>query len=193
LSLVERTCSHAYLLQQGCLVHEGLPRDVIARYHETARIEAVPSGGRWGSGEIELMSVDFLGRDGRPAQSICTRDPLIIRLTYRAHQRVERPVFGLAIHRDDGTHVTGPNTKTSGFEIRTVDGDGALDYEIESLPLLPGRYLVSASAYDHDLAAAYDYRDRVKELLVAEGDTRERLGIMELRARWHRAGVPLAS
>ena len=53
-----------------------------------------------------------------------------------------------------------------------------------SLPLLPGRYYLSAAVYDHDLITAYDHRDRCVPLVVVEGGTAERFGLIELDARW---------
>jgi hypothetical protein len=83
--------------------------------------------------------------------------------------------------------VTGPNTRTSHFPLDRLEGSGALDYAIAQLPLLPGRYLISAAVYDEDLVTAYDHRDRLLPLVVVEGGTAERLGVVELGAAWRRA------
>ena len=61
-------------------------------------------------------------------------------------------------------------------------GEGAVDYAIAALPLLPGRYLLSAAVYDDDLITAYDHRDRCTPLVVVEGGTAERIGVIELDA-----------
>ena len=53
-----------------------------------------------------------------------------------------------------------------------------------ALPFLPGRYIVSVSAYDHDLADAYDHRERVATFTVVEGGTLERFGLMTLDGAW---------
>ena len=116
--------------------------------------------------------------------AVRTRDPLTLRLHYRCAAPVANPVFGIAIHRDDGVHLTGPNTKHAGVEIGVVQGEGTIDYAIERLPLLPGRYYLSAAVYDRDLTAAYDHRDRFAPLVVIEGGTAERFGVIELDARW---------
>ena len=89
--------------------------------------------------------------------------------------------------------VTGPNTRMSGLTIERVEGAGIADYHIPHLPLLPGRYLVSASVYDDRLVNAYDHRDRFKPFVVAEGGTDERFGVVEFVATWTfaRAAGPL--
>ena len=147
---------------------------------------------RWGTGTVQITSVDLL-RDGVPTEVLRTRDALTIRLHYRCETPVVRPVFGVAIHRDDGTHVTGPNTRTSGFPIDRLEGSGAFEYAIDQLPLLPGRYLVSAAVYDEDLITALDHRERLVPFVVVEGGTAERLGVIALDAAWRRAGVWEAS
>ena len=83
--------------------------------------------------------------------------------------------------------VTGPNTRTSGFPVDRLEGTGAVDYAIDRLPLLPGRYLVSAAVYDEDLITALDHRERLMPFVVVEGGTAERLGVIELDAAWRRA------
>jgi hypothetical protein len=186
LLLVERLATRVCLVQGGRLVTEGPPGEVIGEYHRrnAGGADDDPGDGRrWGSREIELTSLELLD-DGRAIDVTRTRRALTVRLHYRATARVERPVFGISIHRDDGVLVTGPNTKMSAMPIDHVDGSGSLDYRIDALPLVPGRYLVSAAVYDDTLVTAYDHRDRWKPLVVLEGGTNERFGVVELGGRW---------
>src|SRR5690606_20494877 len=103
-----------------------------------------------------------------------------IEIRFHADAPVARPVFGLAIYHEDGTHLTGPNTRTAGLPLDVVHGDGVVRYRVDRLPLLPGRYVVSVSAYDYDLIDAYDHRERVATFTVTEGGTRERFGKLTL-------------
>lgn len=188
LTLAQQLCERAVLLREGRLEAEGRTSDVVARYHELAASDIGTSESRrWGTREVEISHVEFLDRDGVPATVFRTRDHVTIRLHYHAARRVASPVFGLAVYRDDDVHVTGPNTRMCGFDVPDAEGQGALDYTIERLPLLPGRYLVSASVYDHDLIVPYDHRDRFISLVVLEGGTGERFGVVEFPASWSRA------
>lgn len=187
---IEQLCTQAALLSQGRLVAHGAPADVIGQYHAINTDRDVPGGGhRWGTGAAEITALELRQGEGADAAvvsgAVRTREPLTVRLHYRCREPIARPVFGLAVHRDDGLHVTGPNTQTSGLAIERIEGEGHIDYEIASLPLLPGRYLLSAAIYDHDLITPFDHRDRFAALVVIEGGTRERLGVVELPARWH--------
>lgn len=186
LLLVERLASRACLLSNGTLVHDGPPGDVVAHYHELVSGRDASQGGRrWGNGavtidRVELVTVDGSGRTAR------TREPLTVRLHYSSASRVNGPVFGLAVTRDDGVLVTGPNTQMSAFPLPHVEGGGVVEYAIDHLPLLPGRYAVSAAVYDEHLVDAYDHRDRLIPLVVVEGGTRERFGLVELGGTWSR-------
>ena len=189
LHLVEQLCQRACLLEQGSVVSTGQPSEVIAEYHELAGAGmGIPGARRWGTGEIEILGLEFLSARGESTSTARTRDAFTVRVRYRAKARVERPVFGLAFHGEHGAHLSGPNTKMSGFPIPSVAGEGTLDYRIEHLPFLPGRYIVSATAYDEDLITAYDHRDRFAAFTVLEGGTSERFGMMELPANWTFAG-----
>ena len=43
---------------------------------------------------------------------------------YVAARRVEKPVFGLAVYHESGTHVTGPNTHFGGWLLYTSEAAG---------------------------------------------------------------------
>ena len=102
---------------------------------------------------------------GAVATSACQpRAPHRLALVEAA--RFVKPVFGLAIYHEDGTHLTGPNTRMGGLTIPEVEGDGEVRYTIEHLSLLPGRYVVSVSAYDHHLVEPLDHRERVATFTV---------------------------
>ena len=186
LLLVERLCSRACLLQRGELVAIGPAADVISRYHQIAAASGEVAGEyRWGSREVEIPQVRLLDEHDQPVTSLRTGDTLTIAFAYRAATRVDRPVFGLAVYHEDGTHLTGPNTRTGGLTIPDVEGDGEVRYTIDHLPLLPGRYVVSVSAYDYHLVEPLDHRERVATFTVTEGGTLERFGKVTLGGTWH--------
>ena len=188
LSLVDQFATRGCLLAGGRTEAIGSPSEVIARYHALAAGSVgLAEARRWGTREAEVEGVEFLQDDGRPVETSVTREPLTIRIRYHAPTPIARPVVGLAIYTDGGIHLTGPNTKMGGFPIERLDGRGAIDYRIERLPLLPGRYLVSASIYDQDLVMPFDHRDRFAAFTVVEGGTGERFGVLELTARWSHA------
>lgn len=185
LLLVERLCTHACLLQQGHLIATGAPSDVIGRYHQLAAQSGSVAGEyRWGSGDVRITRVELLDAAGAAVHDLRTGDALTIAMHYHAPARVSQPVFGLAIYHEDGTHLTGPNTRTGGLAIAQIEGDGVVSYRVDHLPLLPGRYVVSVSAYDYHLIDPLDHRERVATFTVTEGGTLERFGKVTLGGAW---------
>jgi ABC-type polysaccharide/polyol phosphate transport system ATPase subunit len=183
--LVERMASRACLLKQGRVVYVGATAETLSVYHQLASAEGyVPGEHRWGNRQIVLDSIRTLDADGRATNVYRTGDPFVVAMSFAAPAPVSRPVFGLALYREDNTHLTGPNTRMNGFPIDAVAGTGEVRYRVPSLPLLPGRYVLSASAYDHDLAEAFDHRERVATFTVVEGGTLERFGLMTLGGSW---------
>ena len=185
LLLVERLCTRACLLQRGELVSIGRAADVISRYHQIAAAGGEVAGEyRWGSREVEITRVALLGAHGQPVTSVRTGETFTIAFDYTAPKPVTRPVFGLAVYHEDGTHLTGPNTRTGNLPIAAVDGRGQVRYTIDRVPLLPGRYVVSVSAYDYHLVEPLDHRERVATFTVTEGGTLERFGKVTLGGTW---------
>jgi ABC-type polysaccharide/polyol phosphate transport system ATPase subunit len=193
LLLVERIAARSCLLQAGRVAALGPTVDVIARYHQLAAEEGGVAGEyRWGNRDIEIVGVDTLDADGQPANVFRTGDHMIITMRFAAHRRVAKPVFGLAIYREDGVHLTGPNTRMGGYPIEAVEGSGEIHYRVAAVPFLPGRYVLSVSAYDYDLVTPYDHRERVGMFTIVEGGTQERFGLVQLPATWFlfKGGAP---
>jgi lipopolysaccharide transport system ATP-binding protein len=91
----------------------------------------------------------------------------------------------MAIHHASGFHVNGPNTVFSGLEIAAIEGQGHIDYVVDSLPLLEGTYLVSVSLYDFEGENAYDYHHQAYTFRVYVNDALgERYGSFLIPATW---------
>ncbi len=145
---------------------------------------------RWGTGEAEIVSVRFLDAAGQDRLLLTTGQPATIVIRYRATQRIERPMFGLAIHRSDGAHVTGPNSVFSGFDLPAIEGEGEMRYCIAQMPLLAGTYYLSVSLCDHSGVRSYDFRSMQFRFRVQPGDIEERYGLIYIPARWEHATLP---
>ena len=138
----------------------------------------------WGTGEAEVTGVCLLDNGGHQRRVFTTGEKMVVRISYRAHTRIERPVFGLAIHREDGVHINGPNTRTSDYPIEAIEGEGTIDYVIENLPLLQGNYRLSAVIYDYTCTHPYDHHDRLYPFRVQQKDVKERFGVLYIPSRW---------
>jgi lipopolysaccharide transport system ATP-binding protein len=195
LAQVREMCDRAIWVDRGRVQDEGPVEPVLSEYMAhalDANRQMAPSSRpvdesawRWGSGEGSIVQVQFLDGEGKPRSSFETGTPLTIRISFVAHQRIEEPQFGLALHHNSGFHISGPNTVFSGFDIDTIAGEGYIDYTVESLPLLEGSYLISASLTDRAGLAMYDYHHQAYTLRVHRGNTvQERYGSILIPATW---------
>ncbi|GBD07943.1 Teichoic acids export ATP-binding protein TagH [Candidatus Thermoflexus japonica] len=193
LNAVQRLCHRALWFDHGRIRMEGAPAGVVQAYldhvHRRDERTLAPQNQeaafpRWGNGRLRIERVYLTDAAGMERYQFETGEMVRIHLRYRALERVERPVFGLAIHRHDGVQICGPNTAFSGFEIPWVDGEGELSYTIPSLPLLEGTYLISVSATDERDIETFDYHDRAYMFRVIRGRHPERYGLMAMNGRW---------
>jgi lipopolysaccharide transport system ATP-binding protein len=145
---------------------------------------------RWGSRRIEITDVEICDGSGTPRANFVTGCPMEIRLSFRANERIEDPIFGLAIHQDSGTHIAGPNTNFGGLAIDCVEGDGQVVYRIPALPLLEGAYLVSVSSHNRADTEMYDYHDRAYPFRVYPSKQREGYGMVILNGYWQHSAGP---
>ncbi len=168
--------------------HQKLHDEVVVQTPEPKSIEEIVQEpekpiNRWGSREIEITEVKFLNKRGNETFIFKTGEMMIVRMKYNAKQRIEKPVFGIAIHRNDGTHITGPNTKVHNQVIDHVEGEGEIEYIIDSLPLLEGTYLFTAGVFDYMCVVPYDYHNMRFTFKVAKGDVKD-YGIFYIPGRW---------
>ena len=209
LEEVRRLCSHAVWLDDGMVQAAGDVEDTIAAYlrhaaaEEEARITATTSEEereveeveeveqvepeikqRWGTGDVEILAVSFLDADGEERRVFRVGEAWVARLHYRVHGRIENPVFGLAIHRNNGLHVCGPNTHFAGLDIPVIEGEGDVLYRVARLPLMEGTYLVSVAAHNQADTVMYDYHDRLYTFKVRQVGKGERYGLVGLGGEW---------
>jgi lipopolysaccharide transport system ATP-binding protein len=146
---------------------------------------------RYGSREVEIVRVELLDQDGYARSVFRTHESVTVRMHYLAHQPVEWPVFGIALHHANGLWLTGPNTTFAGVDIPRVNGRGYVDYIITSLPLLTGRYQLTTAVYDETMLHPYDHHERLYQLVVQSRGIMERHGTLLLPARWEWHDEPI--
>ena len=208
LEAVRNLCSQAVWLDHGRVQAGGDTQETIEAYlrwanakdrerieheraaqgqdAESARVVATAEDeSRWGTREVEITRVEFLDGRGSPRDVFQTGEPLTIRMHYDAHERIEDPVFGLAIYHRTGFHINGPNNRFAGYPIPAVAGRGYVDYHVDELPLLAGEYLITVTVYDSSLLHAYDHRQRQFLLTVQTSSINERFGSVFIPSRWH--------
>jgi len=175
LGQIRRLCDKALWLRCGRLLAQGEPEAVIEQYvaemeTETRRktptewpVRTTPEGkelrvheNRFGSMELEIVSVRMFDRQGRPAIELRSGDPLHVEIDYSAPQRIEAPVFSVTISTEDGQACTDLSTAAAGVTLPMLEGEGRITLHFERLDLNGGRYYVDVGAYKQNWDYAYD-------------------------------------
>jgi ABC-type polysaccharide/polyol phosphate transport system ATPase subunit len=217
LGLAEKMCDEVLWLRHGQVADRGDPKRVVDAYltyvaggeeallsreHGQAPVEAraepgraaEPGGyreGRWGSREVEIVTVALLDDRGRERHVYAPGERLTIALGVAAAAPVDDFVFGVGIFGADGVSVYGTNTHLEEFKPERVLGTGEVRFVIEELQLVEGTYLVDVACHKRD-GTPYDYHRglysfRVKSRL-------KDVGVHRPKHRWDfQGGVSLAS
>jgi ABC-type polysaccharide/polyol phosphate transport system ATPase subunit len=195
LDSVRTLCSHLIWMEHGRVKAAGPSQQVAAEYlafnsqrDRKQQVVGYSNGHspfvRWGSGEVEITGVCFLNAAEQEETAFRTGEAMTVEIRYVAHQPVAEPEFGLAIYRQDGVHVNGPNNRTGNLSIPLVEGPGVVRYRVEQLPLLPGLYRVTAAVHDSQVARAYDFHEQAYPFRVVSGDSQENEGLILFPAQW---------
>ena len=198
LGTVQEMATRAAWIEHGRLVQLGAPAEVIAAYLEEVREQRRDVQNERRRGEdadmpsIELKEVRLLDRLGQPVAEVGRGDPLWVEISYRCHRGVETPVFGVALHRNDGAHVYGTNTHLDGLEVPPIESDGKLALRYDCLPLLGGTYLVTVAIFgsSQPLAPPIDYHEQRYSFRVVPRTGEQ--GLTHLEHGWElegRAGI----
>ncbi len=188
INQLQTVCNELIWIEKGEMVARGHVEDVIAQYvadsYQNRGEEKNKSFVRSGDGVIELTAVRILNDLGEEQEEFETGESLTIEMAYHSSEPIPNPEFGLAIYREDGLHVNGPNTNFSGLDLGIVEGDGIIRYCINDLPLLPAKYLITTAVHDSRFPRCYDMHQEAYSFRIVPGGTKEIYGLVELNASW---------
>lgn len=158
VDITKEICSKVVMLDHGEVVKDGKPREVVNYYHQL--METVEEGSERGDRRVEILGIALLNEAEEQVAEFRTGEPMKIRVTWRANEAVEDPVFGFSIDDYRGFTAYGTNTRLKGVDMGTVTGEGFVQFDLASLPMLEGRYLVSAAIHSRDEQTIYHWLDR---------------------------------
>jgi lipopolysaccharide transport system ATP-binding protein len=154
-----RLCTRCIWIEEGRVVADGTPLEVITAYNESLYQERDREAERALSGDadrartlrrdgaVRLESVQFLRADGRPAQSFSTGEALTVRMSYRASVALAQPVIAVTIYRADGVVACNSISSMDDAGLDLTEGCGAVDLCFDPLLLGPGDYTVVIGVY----------------------------------------------
>src|SRR5207244_4785877 len=190
LSTLQRLCSRLLWIDQGKLVMDGSPLEVLKAYAASIREQEEQrvrdkayachraayslrnKGLIYGSGEILITEVQCLDREGIGKSIFSVGEPFTIRISYQTQVSVIEPVFVAAIYRVDGLRVCQVISSRDCIKFGKLDGKGFVDILFEQALLGPGQYVISAGIFPYvDLfdqigQTPYDLHDRLYEFRI---------------------------
>jgi lipopolysaccharide transport system ATP-binding protein len=149
LAAVRQVCDRALLLNQGRMVGEGTPSDVIASYArlggERPRKEEDdslhPNKAAW------ITALTFFDGAGQPTTELSTSRPVRAVVEYQATHSVPGATINLLFY-SSGDWTVASHFSTSGASLELQPGTGAIEFCCDELTLGPGAYSASCSIDD---------------------------------------------
>jgi lipopolysaccharide transport system ATP-binding protein len=150
MAAVENLCQRTIWIDGGQVRQDGPTAEVIRAYmmtfanaqHGGACLENIETRG--GNGEARFTGVEFLDSGGQPITYVRSGDSITIRLHFRSHTAIQDLRVGLELNTDLGMKLVGSNNWATGFYVPSVSpGEGYMDFEIDFLNIMPGRYYLS--------------------------------------------------
>lgn len=186
LSAVRRFCDKTLLLGEGRAIELGDTNKIIDKYiYKLDDIAGKPAEPemvtRWGNKKIEIVSVKFIDKNNKENDNFIFGDPITVRIFYQPNERVISPVFGIVFYWQD-TYCYGTTTEFKGYDTGILLGKGHIDFKVDRLPLLAGKFDVTVAVASQDYKTQYDWHDRLYSFNV-HNPTRE-LGIFSMDCRW---------
>jgi len=148
LPAISQMCSRLLWIENGQQVMVGDVDKVLEGYLEAhdRRVRESHSaedlrGRDVGSGEVIIERITTHRGDGTPAESFSYREPLLLRIHYKAFTEVHRPYFMVGITHHAGALFAASMQFDENCPER-LEGSGIVELFFRELPLLPGSYHV---------------------------------------------------
>lgn len=141
------------ILDHGRIVNVGGPVEMVDSYGAGLASERIGDvrATEWGSREATIRNPRMLDDSGRPTNRLPPSRIVRLRVDFSATRRIEDPVFGFGIARDDGTKVFGSNTLLEKIRIPAIGpAGGQVSFDIDASTLQAGSYRVSFSLHSGD-------------------------------------------
>ena len=224
IELMERLCNRVLVLDHGRSIFCGAPQEAVGRYRQLLATDKLFFGPqdnrafftetkRWsedketwgeklGTKEIVIDTVRILGKQGKEADTIRHGEPLTIKASFVARDKIIMPHVGMAIFREDGVYCYGTNTANDHYPVPEINpGLSEVSLVFPSVTLGPGKYRISVAVWDKLETLAYDYHNACYPLTISGGSgsgalaklpfSRGLEGVVSLASLWYMRDKPV--
>lgn len=156
---VSRVCDQALMLHEGRVRTAGPVADVVREFRALLLQDRAPFVREDVTREIEILEVQILNHEGKPADRVKPGYPMSVQVDLTAHRPVEDPVVSAAIYDATDRLMIKTGTDWVHTPLGTVSGKRRVVFDFEGFPLTDGRYTVTVGVHDRDTETIYDWRD----------------------------------
>ncbi|HET9641945.1 MAG TPA: ABC transporter ATP-binding protein [Burkholderiaceae bacterium] len=194
---VERMCSRTILLDHGKVLHDDSSNAVCNIFYELNDKESLSrravqeKSSTLSSGDIDLLSVAILDRDGNKLSSISHLGDVEIRAVFQVHREIPRPIFGFGVHTTDFLYLATRQSLGSLTIDHLSPGQHEIRFQITGFPFLPGVYSLRLGVALEPSFQPVFYQENVIPLLVTAGTINRAVasnngteGFVELNGLW---------
>jgi ABC-type polysaccharide/polyol phosphate transport system ATPase subunit len=189
MDTIQAICDRVLVLDRGKTVLEDVPARAVSEYHAINVLGEGPSEGpemrEWGTREAVILGVALRTAGGDPLTALGAREGFTAEVRWRATRRIEDPVFGFALCDGEGRLVYGTNTAIDGCTVPALEGEGAIEFEVESIPFQRGRYYLTFAIHSRD-HKTFHRLDNCRAVTVTPDG--EHAGTVSLSAHWKTLG-----
>ncbi|MFH0953117.1 MAG: ABC transporter ATP-binding protein [Verrucomicrobiota bacterium] len=183
LETVEEFCDEVLLIHDGKLIMKGDPSEVIFQYLKSYMVRiGMLNVEEHGTREVEMLDVVLRDETDKESAAFYTGKAMVVDIHYRAHKRIEKPVFGFNIKTGNGFYVFGSNTQIEKYPLDAIEGEGIMRLRIDPLTLMQGKFFLSLSVHSWDHAVQYHRQEDLHPFTVK--DATEALGVFQLSSKW---------
>jgi len=183
---VLEVCQSAVLLRQGAVQARGDPHEVVRAFRLIMLEKDLAYAWDRGSKEIEIVSAEIFRSDGSTPDHFLPGDEVVIQMDLKANATVEDPVASFALHDQHNQFVFGTNTDWRGVRWPRFEGKHRVQFVMQSLPLVDGRYFVTLGVHSRDSSRVYHVQEQQYSFRVAPGEDNPGPVYVSVRARSER-------
>jgi len=183
---VLEVCQSAVLLRQGAVQARGDPHEVVRAFRLIMLEKDLAYAWDRGTKEIEIVSAEIFRADGSTPDHFLPGDEVVIQMDLKANAAVEDPVVSFALHDQHNQFVFGTNTDWRGVRWPRFEGKHRVQFVMQNLPLVDGRYFVTLGAHSRDSSRVYHVQEQQYSFRVAPGEDNPGPVYISVRARSER-------
>ncbi len=160
VSMVENLCHRVIVLDQGKIIREGDPKEIVPFYQDLMSVKkqkqlkkvedhsAKQSAVRGEESLVEIDDVKLCGPEGETKEAFDFEEPIRAMIHYDAKNKIDEPIFVIEVFRSDNVLCCYSLSKDSGLKLDAIEGKGSVQVTFLASSLAPGAYITRVSVWD---------------------------------------------